>query len=105
MSEQKEKKNQLNIEISEEVAKGIYSNLSLISHSHSEFIMDFLQLLPGLPKAQVNSRIILTPENAKRLLYALKDNIRKFEAANGPIKEPRGEAIPPFPMNGPTPQA
>ncbi|MFA8451243.1 MAG: DUF3467 domain-containing protein [Bacteroidales bacterium] len=105
MSESNDNKNHLNIEISGDVATGIYSNLTLIAHSQGEFIMDFLQVLPGLPKAQVKSRVILTPENAKRLLYALKDNIRKFEANNGPIKEPRGENLPPFPMTGPTPEA
>lgn len=79
---------QLNIELSEEVAQGIYSNLAVISHSSSEFIMDFIRLMPGVPKAKVQSRIILTPEHAKRLLSALQDNIAKYESQFGPIKKP-----------------
>jgi len=89
--------NQLNIELSEEIAEGIYSNLAIITHSNSEFVVDFIRLMPGVPKARVKSRIILTPEHAKRLLTALHDNIEKFEAINGRIKiqdDPTG-----FPMN------
>ncbi|ODU60807.1 MAG: hypothetical protein ABT12_00715, partial [Paludibacter sp. SCN 51-9] len=78
--------NQLNIELSPEVAEGIYSNLAIISHSTSEFVLDFIRLMPGTPKANVKSRIILTPEHAKRLLFALQDNIAKFEAQNGKIR-------------------
>ncbi|GAA4331443.1 DUF3467 domain-containing protein [Mucilaginibacter gynuensis] len=84
MEEQNE--NQLNIELSEEVAEGIYSNLAIITHSNSEFVLDFIRLMPGIPKAKVKSRIILTPEHAKRLLTALEDNIEKFESINGRIK-------------------
>lgn len=84
MNEKKE--NQINIELSEELAGGIYSNLSVITHSHSEFIVDFIQMMPGVPKAKVKSRIVLTPDNAKKLLQALADNVKKFEANNGPIK-------------------
>lgn len=69
---------QINVEISEEMAEGVYANLAMIAHSNSEFILDFIRLMPGVPKAKVKSRIILTPEHAKRLLAALKDNIRKF---------------------------
>lgn len=78
--------NQLNIELSEEIAEGIYSNLAIITHSNSEFVLDFIRIMPGIPKARVKSRIILTPEHAKRLLTALHDNIEKFEAINGRIK-------------------
>ena len=95
MDEQNE--NQLNIELSEEMAEGIYSNLAIITHSNSEFVLDFIRVMPGIPKAKVKSRIILTPEHARRLLAALEDNIEKYEAANGRIKlqnEPPG-----FPMN------
>jgi len=95
MEEQKE--NQLNIELSEEVAEGIYSNLAIITHSNQEFVLDFVRIMPGTPKAKVKSRIIITPEHAKRLLIALEDNIEKYEAINGRIKtsaEPSG-----FPMN------
>lgn len=103
--EEKVNKNKLNIEISEEVAEGTYSNLAIISHSHSEFIIDFVKLMPGAPKAKVKSRIILTPEHAKRLYKALHDNIRKFESINGPIKEVKDGGMPPFSMGGPTAQA
>jgi len=88
---------QINIELSEEIAEGIYSNMALIAHSNSEFVIDFIRMMPGVPKAKVKSRIILTPEHAKRLLLALKDNLDKYEANFGSIiatNEP-----PTFPMN------
>ncbi|MEO6151496.1 MAG: DUF3467 domain-containing protein [Mucilaginibacter sp.] len=95
MEEQNE--NQLNIELTEEIAEGVYSNLAIITHSNSEFVVDFIRVMPGIPKAKVKSRIILTPEHAKRLLSALEDNIEKFEAVNGRIKiQPEN---PGFPMN------
>ncbi|WP_247235929.1 DUF3467 domain-containing protein [Telluribacter sp. SYSU D00476] len=78
---------QINIELSEEMAEGIYSNLAMIAHSNSEFIVDFIRLMPGVPKAKVKARIILTPEHAKRLLLALNDNIRKYEDAHGTIQQ------------------
>lgn len=80
------KNNEIQIELSDEIAQGIYSNLAIISHSTSEFVVDFIRIVPGVPKAKVKSRIILTPEHAKRLLMALKDNIDKFEQQNGPIR-------------------
>ncbi|MCE2936561.1 MAG: DUF3467 domain-containing protein [Cyclobacteriaceae bacterium] len=89
--------NQINIELSEEIAEGIYSNLAMIAHSNSEFVIDFIRLMPGVPKARVKSRIIITPEHANRLLAALKDNISKYEATFGPIKQT--EEMPKFPMN------
>lgn len=97
--------NQLNIELSEEIAEGIYSNLAIITHSNSEFVLDFIRVMPGVPKAKVKSRVVLTPEHAKRFLRALEDNIEKFEALNGRIKI--NEEPPGFPMNfgGPTAQA
>ncbi|PIQ16515.1 MAG: hypothetical protein COW67_02540, partial [Flavobacteriales bacterium CG18_big_fil_WC_8_21_14_2_50_32_9] len=79
MSEENQE-NKLNIELSEEIAEGIYSNLAIISHSNSEFVIDFVKVMPGMPKAKVKSRILMTPEHAKRLLLALDDNIQKFEA-------------------------
>lgn len=96
---------QLNIELSEEIAEGIYSNLAIITHSNSEFVLDFIRVMPGIPKAKVKSRVILTPEHAKRFLQALEDNINKFESINGRIKIT--EEPPGFPMNfgGPTAQA
>lgn len=77
---------EIQIELSEDTAQGIYSNLAVISHSTSEFVIDFIRVVPGVPKAKVKSRIILTPEHAKRLLMALKDNIDTFERNNGTIR-------------------
>ncbi|MBE7177576.1 MAG: DUF3467 domain-containing protein [Mucilaginibacter polytrichastri] len=96
--------NQLNIELTEEIAEGIYSNLAIITHSNSEFVLDFIRVMPGVPKAKVKSRIVLTPEHAKRLLAAIEDNIDKYESANGEINT---HEVPPLPMNfgGPTAQA
>src|SRR3546814_17254296 len=88
---------QLNIELTEEVAEGIYSNLAIITHSTSEFVLDFVRVMPGVPKAKVKARIVLTPEHAKRLLGALNDNIQKYEAINGKIEVKEG--TPPIPMN------
>ncbi len=85
---EKDNNNQINIELSDEVAQGIYSNLAIISHSTSEFVIDFVRIMPNTPKAKVQSRIILTPEHAKRLQMALEDNIRKFESHFGTIKKP-----------------
>ncbi|HQT22430.1 MAG: hypothetical protein B7X86_08585 [Sphingobacteriales bacterium 17-39-43] len=97
--------NQLNIELSEEVAEGIYSNLAVITHSNSEFVLDFIRVMPGVPKARVKSRIVLTPEHAKRFMVALEENIEKFEAQHGRIKINAEQ--PGFPLNfgGPTAQA
>jgi Protein of unknown function (DUF3467) len=78
---------QMNIELSEEIAGGTYSNLAIITHSNSEFIVDFIQVMPGVPKARVKSRIVLTPQHAKRLMKALKENVSRFESANGPIND------------------
>jgi hypothetical protein len=96
MSENQED-NHINIELSEDIAEGVYANLAMIAHSNSEFVLDFIRLMPGVPKAKVKSRIILTPEHAKRLLEALQENVNKFETAFGPIKQ--GGEIPKFPMN------
>lgn len=105
MAEQKEP-NQINIELNEEVAQGVYSNLAVITHSASEFVVDFIRIMPGIPKAQVKSRIILTPEHAKRLAAALQDNITKYEAVHGQIKEVKGSGpVMPLTFGGPTAQA
>ncbi len=90
MENQKGKPGQVNVELSDDVAEGTYSNLAIITHSNAEFIIDFIRAMPGVPKAKVKSRIILTPQHAKRLLMALKDNISKFESTHGPIKEGEG---------------
>lgn len=108
MDEKKQKPQQLNIELSEDVAQGIYSNLAIITHSSSEFVVDFVRIMPGVPKANVKSRVILTPEHAKRLLMALQDNIKKFESLHGPIKniKPGSDpSMPPMNFGGPTAQA
>ena len=98
--------NQLNIELSEEMAEGTYSNLAIITHSNSEFVLDFIRVMPGVPKAKVKSRIVLTPDHAKRLLSALEDNIAKFEMINGPIRVGNeGDGGMPFNFGGPTAQA
>jgi len=91
-----QQENKLNIELPEDIAQGIYSNLAIISHSHAEFVIDYITILPGVPKGKVKARIILTPEHAKRLLKALQDNIKKYEETFGPIKDitPRGGGIP-----------
>jgi hypothetical protein len=90
-------KQQINVELTDEIAEGIYSNLAMIAHSHSEFVVDFIRLMPGIPKAKVKARIIMTPDHAKRLLGALKDNIEKYEQAFGKIES--GHEPPQFPMN------
>jgi len=90
--------NELNIELSNEVAQGSYSNLAIITHSSSEFILDFVRLMPGVPKAQVNNRIIMNAEHAKRLFLALKDNISKFENQFGEI-ELHNEPLNKVPIN------
>ncbi|MCF0199987.1 MAG: DUF3467 domain-containing protein [Bacteroidales bacterium] len=96
-------KNQLNIELTDEIAEGKYSNLAIITHSPTEFIIDFAQVMPGTPKAKVRSRVVLTPQHAKRLYKALADNLAKYESQFGTIKE-IGDTIP-FAMGGPTAQA
>ena len=75
----------LSIELTEEVAEGVYSNLVMISHGPEEFILDFIRVMPGVPKARVKSRVVVTPGHAKRLLAALADNIQRYEAQHGDI--------------------
>lgn len=86
--ENENKNNQLQIELKEEVAQGTYANLAIITHSTSEFVLDFVRIMPGLPKANVQPRIVMTPEHAKRLMYALQDNVTKYEKNFGPIRMP-----------------
>ena len=90
---------------SEEIASGTYSNLAVINHSNSEFVVDFIQIMPGIPKAKVRSRILLTPQHAKRLNSALKENIKKFEDQFGTIQELNQNFNMPINFGGPTPQA
>lgn len=94
----------INIEIAEEIAEGIYSNLTIISHSNAEFVIDFVRLMPNLPKAKVKSRIVLTPQHAKRLLYGLRDTVQKFEMQFGKIEE-SDQPLPPMNFGAPVAQA
>lgn len=104
MQEKKNPNQQLNLELPEEVAEGQYSNLAIITHSPSEFVVDFVKMMPGVNKAKVKSRIILTPQHAKRLYKALKDNIAKYESIHGEIKD-SGSGEMPFNMGTPSAQA
>lgn len=94
--ESQEEKGQLSIELNEEIAQGIYANLAIITHSSSEFILDFVRIMPGISKASVKSRIILSPEHAKRLMQALEDNIRKYEDVFGTIRLSTEQLLPPM---------
>ena len=94
MSDNNQQQGQINIELDENVAEGIYSNLAIINHSASEFVLDFVTLMPGVPKAKVKSRIILTPQHAKRLLKAIGENIHRFEKAHGEIKDSDQPQVP-----------
>ncbi|MDQ3142666.1 MAG: DUF3467 domain-containing protein [Bacteroidota bacterium] len=105
MAEIIKNQNELNIELSEDIAEGVYSNLAIISHSHSEFVVDFIRLMPNVPKAKVKSRIVLTPQHAKRLMKALHDNISKYETQFGIIQDPEPPQFPPMAFNTPTAQA
>lgn len=104
MADQQPVPNQLNIEISEEVAEGSYANLAIITHSHAEFVIDFVNVMPGTPKSKVKSRIILTPQHAKRFMKALTENIGKYESINGAIKDLEEIQLP-MNFGGPTAQA
>jgi ribonuclease BN (tRNA processing enzyme) len=104
MNDQPIEPNQLNIEISEEVAEGTYANLAIITHSHAEFVVDFVNVMPGTPKSKVKARIILTPQHAKRFMKAINENIQKYESLNGPIKDLEEIQLP-LNFGGPTAQA
>lgn len=100
---QNQNQKKINIELTEDMAQGTYSNLAIINHSVSEFVVDFVNIMPGTPKSKVKSRIILTPQHAKRLAKALADNVKRFENAHGIIKDYEKQ---PVPLNfGPTGQA
>ncbi len=102
---QDNKKEGLNIELNEDIAEGVYSNLAIINHSPSDFVVDFIQMMPGVKKAKVKSRVILTPQHAKRLMKALNDNISKFENQHGEIKDLDPSSGIPINFGGPTPLA
>ncbi len=96
MDNNKNPNKDLNIDLSEEIAEGVFSNLALINHSPTEFVLDFIQIMPGIPKPKVRSRVILTPEHMKKLLKAMSDNIDKYEEQFGVIEDhDRGN----FPLN------
>ena len=106
MAKEQDLKQEINIEMNEEIAEGIYSNLAIISHSNSEFVIDFIRLMPNLPKAKVKSRIVLTPQHAKRLMLALGDNIKKFEAQFGEVHDEHDvQGFPPMNFNTPIAKA
>ncbi|MBK8700829.1 MAG: DUF3467 domain-containing protein [Saprospiraceae bacterium] len=96
MSQESNNQNQINIELSEEISEGIYSNLANISHNQSEFVVDFIRLVPNVPKAKVKARVILTPQHAKRLLQAMAENIKKYEAQFGTIENHQEPTYPPI---------
>ena len=104
MNENDQKQQGLQIELSPEVAQGEYANFAIITHSSSDFVVDFARVLPGVPKAQVRSRVILAPEHAKRLMIALQENIARYERNYGTIKIPNqpqpGSTIAPFNTGG-----
>ncbi len=104
MAENKNQK-QISIELSDEMAEGVYSNLAIISHSQSEFVLDFIRMMPNVPKAKVKSRVILTPQHAKRLMKALQDNMKKFEKQFGNVADTEAPMIPPMNFNTPKAQA
>lgn len=102
--QQNNEQHQLNIELSEEMAEGVYANLAIITHSNAEFVVDFVNVMPGIPKAKVKSRIILTPQHAKRFMKALVDNVKKYESVNGAIQDQEPINIP-MNFGGPAAQA
>lgn len=104
MAEEQNINNQLNIEITDDIAEGSYANLAIITHSHAEFVIDFVNVMPGMPKSKVKSRVIMTPFHAKRLMKAMIENVQKFEMTNGEIKDLEAVEIP-FNFGGPKAEA
>ena len=94
MKKDKTEKNNINIELDENVSQGTYSNLVIVNHSPTEFVLDFINVMPGVPKAKVTSRIILTPEHTKKLINALNENLIKYEKAFDEIKNSQSEVLP-----------
>ena len=97
--------NQVNIELTEDIALGVYSNLAIITHSPTEIVSDFIQMMPGMPKGKVRSRVIMTPQNAKRFMRALIENVQKYEQSFGVIEEHDNQGMPPMNFGTPTTQA
>ena len=104
MNNNEQQPNQINIELTEEMAEGEYANLAIITHSHAEFVLDFVNVMPGAPKSRVKSRLIMTPFHTKRLMKALNENVTKFEQAHGVIQDMEAVEIP-FNFGGPAAQA
>ena len=104
MSDKKEKK-QVSIELPEELAQGLYSNLAVVNHSQTEFVVDFMSMMPGMPKAKVKSRVVLTPQHTKLLLRVLVDNVKKYESQFGEIKDVRKQQQVPINFGGPKAEA
>ncbi len=94
MADQAQPEQQLNIELTEEMADGEYANLAIITHSFAEFVIDFVNVMPNVPKAKVKSRIVMTPHHAKRLMRAMVDNVKRFEAQYGNIKDQESVNLP-----------
>ena len=94
MKKDKAKENNINIELDESIAQGLYSNLVIVNHSPTEFVLDFINVMPGAPKAKVKSRIILTPDHTKKFINALGENLNKYEKSFGKIKNFQKEVIP-----------
>ncbi|MBZ0097870.1 MAG: DUF3467 domain-containing protein [Taibaiella sp.] len=104
MQEGQPQEQQLNIELTEEMSDGVYSNLVIITHSFAEFVFDFVNVMPNVPKAKVKARVVMTPHHAKRLMRALVENVKRFEAQNGVIQEQEQVNIP-FNFGGTTGEA
>ena len=107
MENQSTGSDEIRIDLSEEIAQGTYSNLVVVTHSPTEFVLDFVRMMPGTPSAKVKSRIILTPDHAKRFMRTLQDNIKKYESMHGEIEDPlqRMEGVLPINFGGNTPLA
>lgn len=93
-NQNQDQQQQINIELSEEMADGTYANLAIITHSFAEFVIDFVNVMPGVPKAKVKSRVVMTPQHAKKLMRALIDNVKRYEAQNGVIKDQEQITMP-----------
>ena len=102
--EDQSQEQQLNIELTEEMSDGVYSNLVIITHSFAEFVLDFVNVMPNVPKAKVKSRVVMTPQHAKRLMRAMVENVKRFEAQHGTIKEEE-QPVMPFNFGGPAGEA
>ena len=100
MEDKKQGQQQIDINLDEATAEGVYSNMAIISHSTSEFVIDFIRIMPGVPKAKVKSRVVLTPEHAKRLLISIQDNVAKYESMFGEIKIPQAKDKPTMVFGG-----